>query len=220
MTKSIKYAYGFALGLLIAFPLNTLAQNNSDAFIKAQAVFEQGLRGSEHANKNAGEQFKHLTELEPGNPLFMAYYGSTYALKADHTWMPWTRLKLGEQGLELIDKALKLLSEEHDQILMRSVPMSIETRLVAINTFLKMPNIFFHGRNDAGKNLLAETMKGSLFAASPPFTRARYHFQVAFVAEMEKNLANEVNHLKRVLELDPEILDAPAARTRLKELGA
>lgn len=220
MTKSIKYACGFALGLLIAFPLNTLAQDHSDAFIKAQAVFEQGLRGSENDNKNAGEQFKHLTELEPGNPLFMAYYGSTYALKADHAWMPWTRLKLGEQGLELIDKALKLLSAEHDQILVRSVPMSIETRLVAINTFLKMPQMFFHGRYDAGKNLLAEIMKGPLFAASPPIIQARYHFQAAFVAQAEKKRADEVNHLKRLLELDPESLDAPAARTRLKELGA
>ena len=66
MTKSIKYACGFALGLLTAFPLNTLAQDQGDAFIKAHAVFEQGLRGSEQDNKNAGEQFKHLIELEPG----------------------------------------------------------------------------------------------------------------------------------------------------------
>ncbi len=220
MTKSIKDACGFALSLLIAFPLNTLAQDNGNAFIKAQAVFEQGMRGSEHDNQNAGEQFKHLTELEPGNPLFMAYYGATYALKADHAWMPWTQLRFGEQGLELIDKALKLLSAEHDQILVRpAVPMSIETRLVAINTFLKVPDKYFH-RYDAAKSLLAETMKGSLFAVSSPMIQARYHFQAAFVEQTEKKRENEVHHLKRLLELDSESLDAPAARTRLKELGA
>lgn len=220
MYKSTNRAWWLALGLLIALAVSTplLARDYTDAFVKAQGVFERGLRGSKDDNENAAAQFKRLTEQEPGNPLFMAYYGATSAIKAQDAWMPWTKIKFVDQGLELVDKALKQLTPEHDKARMRKVPVSMETRLVAINTFFKVPNEHFH-RYDAGNSLLAETMKSPLFAASPPQLQARFHFQAAFVAQTEGKRGDEANLLKRVLELDPESADAPAARARLKELG-
>ena len=195
------------------------AEDHTQAFIDAQALFERGLRGSEKDNEAASERFKTLTEQEPGNPLFLAYYGSTYTLMARDALMPWKKLKLGEQGLELIDKALRQLTAEHDHLLFRGVPVSIETRLVAINTFLKVPDLFFH-RFEAGRALLAKTMASPVFASAGAPIQARYHFQAAAIAEAQKKRDEERDHLKRVLELDPASADAPAARARLKEVAA
>jgi len=148
----------------------------------------------------------------------LAYYGSTFAIKAGYAYLPWRKLKLGETGLDLIDKALRTLGPQHDSQLARGVPLSIETRLVAINTFFKMPDQFFH-RFDRGRSLLTQTMKSEVFAASPATIQARYWFQAAFAAQKEGRTQDEIANLRRVAALDPNSLDAPAAAKRLQELG-
>jgi len=199
-----------ALALGTAF--GAAAQANPDALEQARAAFERGLRGSESDNEAASARFQQLSQAEPGNPLYLAYYGSTFTLKARDAWLPWKKLKLGEQGLDLIDKALKRLTPEQAQ-----APLGIETRLVALSTFLKTPDQFFH-RYDSGKALLDEIMKNPAFAHYPPRIQARFHAQAAGVARKEGKPAEEAAQLKRVLELDPQGGDA--ARARLKELGA
>jgi tetratricopeptide (TPR) repeat protein len=194
------------------------AEDKPQQFLEAQSLFERGLRGSEKDNEQAAEKFRALTEQAPDNPLYLAYYGSTFTLKARDAYLPWNKLKLGEQGLDLIDKSLKKLGPEHDRQLLRSVPLSIETRLVAVNTFLKVPDQFFH-RYDRGRSLLTQTMNGEVFAASPAAIQARFYFQTAFVAQKEGKKQEEISLLRRVAELDPNSLDVPAAAARLKELG-
>lgn len=204
---------------LVAAPFVARAAADTTAqFVDAQRQFESGLRGSERDNEQAAEKFRALTELEPDNPLPLAYYGSTFAIKAGYSYLPWKKLKLGETGLDLIDKALKKLGPQHDSRLTRGVPLSIETRLVAINTFFKMPDQFFH-RFNRGRTLLAQTMGSEAFATAPAAIQARYWFQAAFAAQKEGRAQEEIDSLKRVAALDPNSLDAPAAAKRLKELG-
>ena len=219
MNRTRQYFRPATAALALCASLGAAAQGNEEAFNKAQVTFERGLRGSVSANESAAAQFKQLNEKEPGNPLFLAYYGSTQTILARDAWLPWKKLKLGEQGLDLIDKALTRLTPEHDKVLLRKIPLSLETQLVAVNTFFLVPDQFFH-RYDSGKALLAETMKSPVFAQSPPQIQARLYFQAAFVAEKEGKPADEVAQLKRVLELDPQGGDAEAARARLKSLGA
>lgn len=195
------------------------SQENVTAFLSAQEQFEKGLRGTKSDNEKAAEQFEKLVAESPNNPLFLAYYGSTFTIKANHAFLPWQRLKLGDKGLDMIDKALKQLTPEHETTLVRGVPLSVETRLVAINTFLEVPDVFFH-RYEPGKQLLQETMASPAFANAPPIIQARFHYQAAFVAQKSKDKTAEVQALKKTLELDPQGKDAPAAQARLKELGA
>lgn len=208
-----------ATAIALTFSLGAAAQPGEDAFVQAQASFERGLRGSESDNEAAAAQFKRLSETDTGNPLYLAYYGSTFAVKARDAWLPWKKLKLGEQGLDLIDKALKRLTPEHDKLALRKVPVGLETRLVAVNTFLKVPDTFFH-RYDSGKTLLAETMKNPVFAQSPPQFQARFYTQTALVAQKEGRKADEADQLRRALELDPQNPDMAQLQARLKELGS
>jgi len=218
MKKSIHILLAATAASALIFGHGALAQGHEEAFNKAEAAFERGLRGSESDNEAASAQFKQLSQAEPGNPLFLAYYGSTLAIKARDAWLPWKKLKFGEQGLEQIDKAIKRLAPEHDKALPGKAPVGIETRLVAVETYLKVPDQFFH-RYDSGKALLAETMKNPAFAQSPPQIQARFHLKAAVVAKKEDQPAEEKTQLKRALELHPQMKDADAARTRLKELG-
>ena len=219
MKNRIHFLHTATLALALTTSLRTAAQSPEQAFLKAQESFELGLRGSEKDNEAAAEQFKQLSAAEPDNPLFSAYYGSTFTVKARYAWAPWSKLKLGEQGLDLIDKSLRRLKPEHDQATLRGVPIGIETRLVAVNTFLQLPDQFFH-RYDSGKALLAETMKNSHFTQSPPQIQARFHSHAASVAKKDGRTADEIEQLKRALELGLKTPGADAARARLKELGA
>lgn len=207
------------IGLLLTLVVNgqVAAQEQLAMFTAAQERFEQGRLGSKSANEQAAAQFKVLTEQEPGNPLFLAYYGSTLTLKSRDAYMPWTKLRLGEQGLEIIDKSLRALDPKHDTLLLRGVPVSLETRLVAISTFFRVPDRHFH-RYDVGRRLLSETMQSRLYQGAPPQIQARFCFQAALVARKGQDSAEEIRQLKRVLELDPQGRNVDAARARLKEM--
>lgn len=195
-----------------------MAQDHKEAFTSAQTLFEQGLNGSKKDNERAAEQFKTLSEQERGNPLYRAYYGSAITVKSRDAFFPWSKLKLGEQGLDVIDNALKMVAPEHDTIMIKGVPISIGTKLVAVSTFLKMPDKYFH-RFAAGKSLLKEAMNSRAFAAAPAHIKAAFHIQAAAVAQTDKRNAEEISQLKQALELDPEDKAAAMVHARLKELG-
>ena len=60
----------------------------------------------------------------------------------------------------------------HDRQAMRGVPVSLETRFVAANTFIKLPGGFFH-RRAAGLKLLDEVQRHPAFPTAPePFRSA------------------------------------------------
>jgi hypothetical protein len=218
MTATLSRRLLTLFALLIAALSPAAAQERLADFVQAQSEFESALHGDSSALPKASAAFKQLLNQEPGNPLFLAYYGSTYALQAREAWMPWNKLKLAEQGLDLIDKGLGRLRPQNDRQIMRGAPVSVETRLVAISTFFQVPDNFLH-RFDPGKRLLAETLQTPAYAASPPSLQARLQFQAAVAARQESRRNDEIASLQRVLALDASNVNGPAAKARLKELG-
>ncbi|MEI6208259.1 MAG: hypothetical protein WCP20_15875 [Desulfuromonadales bacterium] len=202
----------------VALSGTAMAQDHTEVFTAAQALFDRGLNGSKKDNKLAAEKFKMLSEQEHGNPLYLAYYGSAITIKSRDAFLPWNKLKLGEQGLDVIDKALKMVTPEHDTTMIQGVPVSIGTKLVAISTFLKMPDKYFH-RFAVGKSLLTETMNSRAFVAAPTHIRSEFHIQAAAAAQTDKQSAEEIRQLKRALELDPLGQVSATVHARLKELG-
>jgi hypothetical protein len=221
MSDRSRLAVPLALTLLFgSMLLQAQDREGEGAFIKAQAELESALRGGRKAvTESALQQFKQLSEQEPANPLFRAYHGSAYAIKGDDALMPWTRLKLTGQGLDLIDKALEQLTPQHDEVTLRGAPMGLETRLVAITTFLAVPDKHFH-RLQAGKDLLTQAMNSAVFESASPQLKARFFYQAAIVARFEAKRSEEIDRLRKVLDLDAQSPDANDARARLKELGA
>ena len=142
------------------------------AFIDASKTFMQARDGQDGRIEPAIDAFESLAKAEPAQPLYAAYLGSAISLKAREAWMPWSKMKYAEQGLDHIDRALATLKPDHDRQLMRGVPVALETRLVAANTFIKLPDGFCH-RRAAGLKLLDEVQRHPAFPATPePFRSA------------------------------------------------
>jgi len=118
-------------------------------------------------------------------PLQAAYLGSALALQGKAAWMPWSKMKYTEQGLDQLDAALAMLKPEHGAALVRGVPVALQTRLVAAATFAAVPDGLFHRRAD-GRKLLAALRADPLLAAAPAAFRAELEAAEASLAESAK----------------------------------
>ena len=126
-----------------------------------------------------------LTADPQRQPLAAACLGSALALQGKAAWMPWNKLKYTEQGLDQLDAALAMLKPEHGAVLVRGVPVSLQTRLVAAATFVAVPDGLFHRRAD-GRKLLAALRADPLLASAPPAFRAEVVAAETRLAESAK----------------------------------
>lgn len=187
--------------VLMIFSVYSQAADLLVQFVDANAAFESSLAGSKADTETAITKFAKLVELEPEQPLYLAYLGSAYTLKARDAWMPWSRLGNAEKGLDMIDKALLMLRPRHDEERLRGSIISTEARLVAINTFLQVPE--FLNRIQAAKELLNETLNSPVFDASAPEVKGRLFMQAADIARREKHRDQAAAYLKQALPLLP-----------------
>jgi hypothetical protein len=136
------------------------------AYDAAFQQFQQAAAGSNtKAIEAAAEQFGQLAATDPADPVLLAYSGAATAMRATTTMLPWRKMSYAEDGLAQLDKALALLRPEHDTLLHKNVPASLETRLVAANTFLRLPSMF--NRRARGVKLLDDVLKNPLLASAP-----------------------------------------------------
>ena len=217
MLHSQRRSHWLFIPLLWAFATALPADTTPADFLTAQTQFDLGFAGDDAALDKAYALFEKLLTEQPGHPLYLAYLGSAMTLKSRAAWMPWNKLKYVEQGLHFIDKGLAQLKPEHDHALLRDVPVSIETRLVAISTFLGIPGFF--NRFDSAKELLQSTLAAPAFAAAPPTVQASVYLQAAQAARQDKKPAEERGFLDKVLALAPLSEFALSAQQRLKELA-
>ncbi len=151
-------------------------------FLDALKAFELARNGEDRQIEPAIAAFDALARAEPQQPAYAAYLGSALTLKAREAWMPWNKLKYSERGLDHIDRALAALKPQHDSQLLRGVPVSLETRLVAASTFLALPDGIFH-RRASGKKLIDELLRHPALAAAPAAYRAEVQKLAAQAAQ-------------------------------------
>ncbi len=122
-------------------------------FEAAQSAFLRGLDGDQAAVKRAVEKFESLSRQDPTNLTVLAYLGSARTLEGRDALWPWEKISHTKRGLALLDTALRLLTPAHGQQQMRGVPINLEVKLVAGQTFITTPDVFFH-RFEQGRKLL------------------------------------------------------------------
>ena len=140
-------------------------------FDAAWTQFTQATAGNEAAVEKAHTAFAELFKAEPSNLVLMAYTGSTTAMLATTTWLPWRKMQFAEDGLAMLDKSLTLLTPAHDAPLQHNVPAVLDVKFVAAATFLAVPS--FMNRHERGMKLLNEVAKNPLLAKSPDAFRSR-----------------------------------------------
>lgn len=134
-------------------------------YAPAEAQFQRAREGDKSAVESAAKLWAEQAAAHPADPLAKAYAGAATTLLATTTMLPWRKMSYAEDGLALIDKALAMLTPAHDQGLYRGVPVSLETRFVAANTFLGLPGMFNRGAR--GTKLLDEVQKSPLMGSAP-----------------------------------------------------
>ena len=115
-----------ALAIFLAGPAAAQSPAGSTApFADAVKTFQQARSGDTSRIEPAIAAFDALAKAEPQQPLYAAYLGSALGLKAGDAWMPWSKVKYSEEGLDHLDRALAALKPEHDGQLVRRVPVSL-----------------------------------------------------------------------------------------------
>jgi hypothetical protein len=207
---------GFAAtGLALMQPCR--ADTPADAIAHAQADFDRGRGGDTAALDRAADAFKDLSMKDPANPLLLAYFGAATTLQAKNAWAPWNKMKYAEGGLGSLDKALALLQPDDDRRVVGGLPVGLGTRMLAVTTFLSVPDMFH--RFETGKDVLRQALAAPAFPSAAPALRAQLVMQSALVAQKEDRRDAELAQLKQVVALAPGTPVAQRAATRLKELG-
>lgn len=186
-------------------------------FLQATRTFEAARAGSATAVAPAQAAFKRLLDGDPSNPLFMAYYGTTFAMQARDGGAPWQKLKWVHDGIGQIDRALSLLGPQHDTQKTRDIPVSLETRLVAIATYVSLPSLF--NRMSVAREQLALAMKSPLFAAASTELRGRFYYEDALIAHADGDTERERRSLSEVIKYAPPSLDMNEVREQYAKLG-
>ncbi len=185
-------------------------------FPKAHNLFERSLAGDESVTPVALQFFNILSMSYRDNPLFIAYKGSSYTLLGRDSWMPWNKAEYTEKGLAFIDKSLQMLKPKHDQETMRTVPISIETRLVALATFVAIPESF--GYLKKAKVVLKNILQSTAFTVSPTIVQAQVYLEAAKLSRLENNFIREKQLLQKSLDISPKGKFAKKINNRLQEL--
>ncbi len=181
-----------ALGAAFALPAGSVSFIPAAyAAPAAESGFEAALREFDAARADekrvdaAIAALRGLPADPQRQPLQVASLGSALTLQGKAAWMPWNKMKFTEQGLDQIDAALAMLKPEHATVVVRGVPVSLQTRLVAAATFVAVPDGLFHRRAD-GRKQLAALRTDPLLAAAPAAFRAEVEAAEARLAESAK----------------------------------
>lgn len=180
----------------------------------ARVQFEAARAGSAAATARAQELFAALLRADAANPLYLAYYGSTYALQGRDSRAPWTRIHLIHEGLDYIDRGLAGLAQPQRA---GGADAEVETRLVAIATFLALPDAIFHRLDDARRQLHL-ALSGSAFASASHDLQGHMIYESALLARTDHDSAAERTALQKVAALAPASVDMAEVRARLAEL--
>jgi len=91
-----------------------LAQNPNDVgtLIKLGITYhDQGVAGNDDAVDKGFTCFDKVLVLDPTNAVALAYRGSLWTLRARDAWWPFTKMKDVDKGVDEMDKAVDLASD-------------------------------------------------------------------------------------------------------------
>jgi hypothetical protein len=184
------------------------------AWNRVLTTFLAAAAGDDSAIDPTLDALAPLIAAHPGDPVLLAYQGSTVMMQARASWLPWRKMSRAEDGLALIDKALAILTPAHASTLHAGVPMALETRFVAASAFLSLPALFH--RHERGQALLSDVLANPLLAKTPLSFQGAVWMRAARLAEQDKQTLLERRWLTHVVQAQAP--QATLARRRLQEL--
>lgn len=189
----------------------------AESQMRFQTAFEQFMQaqsGDSAAIERAASSFTTLLQIEPGNPVVLAYAGASTAQLANTTLLPWKKLSYAEEGLAMLDKALAMLTPAHNAVIQNNTPGALEVRYVAANTFLAVPG--FMNRRSRGAKLLTDVESSPLLAQAPLGFKGAVWMRAAKLAQVDQRPADARQLYEKVI--GNHAPQAEMAREQLKAL--
>ena len=152
--------------------------------------------------------FRQLLAQEPGNPLLLSYTGAATAKAAQYKTSREEKIQAVTSGMVMLERALKSVGSKagtadtmthNSQLAMHgAVPVSLEVRFVAANTFLALPSSL-HQHAQGGK-LLDGILNDEEFARSGIAFRGAVWMQAATQAAKQHRDLDAKHWLNQILE--------------------
>lgn len=154
-----------------------------ELFAKGAALHDKARRGDRQATREAYELLKVVHQLDPSDPVALAYYGSALALMGRDAVDPNAKVQNALKGLKLLDQAAK------------AAPDSIAVRTLRAHVNFNMPEHFFSRTAVAVEDFTYlvqryEAEPGALSRTS--YWEALYHLGKAYQTLDEVELAKAV----------------------------
>ncbi len=208
METEFKYNLMALLMGLVVFCLPVVALHADDynaSLSAARTKFLQGVDGDQHAVRDATRQFKKLSHLNLREPVLMAYLGACETLKGRDAANNLNKRRLTTDGINQVDRALKLLDDTTDY----PPDRRLDTQLVAANSFIHIPAFF--NRYQKGRLLIEQILADSNFDLMAAGFRAATYMAAALVAQGDNDETAYRKFIELTLAADPTRRDGRMA---------
>ena len=183
------------------FPLQAQAPSDLHAdFLNARDAFVQFIDSGEGFDS----AWTQLTELEKAYPDHLAaqcYLGALETIKARDAWMPWTKMRWVEAGLDRLDRALGLLRPEHARDGLAGISTSLDCRLTAARTFLSVPG--FLNRQQDANDVFSDLIEFTELVEQPVEVRRSIYRLGLDIAKADDNAEEVAVWSMRLQQLPP-----------------
>jgi hypothetical protein len=136
--------------------------------------------------KQLAKTWEHLYLADQKDPMALVMLGSSHTLMGRDAWMPWTKLRHTETGLEEMAIAQRLLTAEHKQIYFDNLTVDLQVKTTAAITFTQVPEMF--GRHEEGFYLFEDVLSDPALAKVPaPAVTYIYYYAISAALQIGKN---------------------------------
>jgi len=170
--------------------------------------------GTERDIRKASQKIRKLEHKYPFHPLVLAYKGGALSLRGkDIGKRPLDRMRETEEGLNIIDRALRKLSHYDGDYL-----EIVETQLIATYVFINLPDSIFH-RLREGDHLVKKLLAHPQFSAMPQGLQAAIYFAAAIAADKRNDQTQFQHYLELTYKTDPNGKNGQQAQALLQQLA-
>ncbi len=177
-------------------------------------VYLAATDGSTRDIRRATKKIRQLEKQYPGNPLVLAYKGGALALRGKEIGKrPLDRMRETEEGLHIIDRALRALRSHKGHYL-----EIVEAQLVSTYVFINLPDSVFH-RLREGQHIVRQLLVHPQFEQMPQGLQAAIYFAAAIAAKKYNDITQQKHYLELALQADPDGKSGQQAKMQLKHLA-
>ena len=157
--------------------------------------------------------YEKYAEQYPDNPGVLSYYGSLMTKRGDMAWFPLSKIKLSNEGLDILDKSLMMAEDDTtSKAVDGSISASLEAKVISAIVFMNVPNVIFQRRHE-GMELAKQIV------SLPEFQNNSFGSKAKFLAKYAQELADD-NKLELAKKYAQQSLDAGATGKTAKRAKA